>query len=95
MNYGNCLIPIMVLDILIRILFQRTDKLTEVEKAARAAFDKMLTDLQGDVMNEAAGSGNGESYWSSTENAAGNQAYWVRFGKSGADAGNKTATNVL
>ena len=69
------------------------DKLTEVEKAARAAFDKMLTDLQGDVMNEAAGSGNGESYWSSTENAAGNQAYWVRFGKSGADAGNKTATN--
>lgn len=55
----------------------------------------MLTDLQGDVMNEAAGSGNGESYWSSTENAAGNQAYWVRFGKSGADAGNKTATNRL
>ena len=53
----------------------------------------LLTDLQGDVMNEAAGSGNGESYWSSTENAAGNQAYWVRFGKSGADAGNKTATN--
>ena len=32
-------------------------------------------------------------YTSSTENAAGNQAYWVRFGKSGADAGNKTATN--
>ena len=30
------------------------DKLTEVEKAARAAFDKMLTDLQGDVINEAA-----------------------------------------
>ena len=69
------------------------DKLTEVEKAARAAFDKMLTDLQGDVINEAAGSGNGESYWSSTENAAGDKAYWVRFGKSGADAGNKTATN--
>ena len=71
------------------------DKLTEVEKAARAAFDKMLTDLQGDVINEAAGSGNGESYWSSTENAAGDKAYWVRFGKSGADAGNKTATNRL
>lgn len=69
------------------------DNLTEVEKAARAAFDKMLTDLQGDVINEASGSGNGESYWSSTENAAGNQAYWVRFGKSGADVGNKTATN--
>lgn len=69
------------------------DNLTEVEKTARAAFDKMLTDLQGDVINEASGSGNGESYWSSTENAAGNQAYWVRFGKSGADVGNKTATN--
>lgn len=69
------------------------DKLTEIEKAARAAFDKMLTDLQGDVINEAAGSGNGESYWSSTENAAGDKAYWVRFGKSGADIGNKTATN--
>lgn len=37
------------------------DKLTEVEKAARAAFDKMLTDLQGDVINEAAGSGNGKA----------------------------------
>ena len=69
------------------------DKLTEVEKTARAAFDKMLTDLQGDVMNGAADSNNGESYWSSTENVAGDKAHWVRFGKSGTDAGNKTATN--
>lgn len=69
------------------------DKLTEVEKTARAAFDKMLTELQGDAMNSAAGSGNGESYWSSTENTAGDKAYWVRFGKSGTDVGNKTATN--
>lgn len=69
------------------------DNLTEVEKAARAAFDKMLTDLQGDIINAGGSSGNGESYWSSTENAAGDKVYWVRFGKSGVDVGNKTATN--
>lgn len=68
------------------------NSLTEQEKAARAAFDLMLTTLQGDVMNAAEGTSNGESYWSSTENAAGDKAHWVRFGKSGSDAGAKTAT---
>lgn len=67
------------------------DKLTEVEKAARTAFDAMLVALQGDGLNAAAGSGNGDSYWSSTESDA-NKAYWVRFGKSGADAGAKNST---
>lgn len=46
------------------------DKLTEVEKAARAAFDKMLTDLQGDVMNEAAGSAMAKAIGRVQENAA-------------------------
>lgn len=68
------------------------NSLTEVEKAARAAFDKLLTDLQGNVINAADGSGNGDSYWSSTENEAGDKVHWVRFGKSGTDIGNKTAT---
>lgn len=69
------------------------NSLTETEKTARAAFDQMLTDLQGDVVNAAAGTDNGESYWSSTENAAGDKVSWIRFGKSGTDIGVKTATN--
>lgn len=68
-------------------------QITDAEKAARATFDKMLTDLQGDAMNTADGSSNGDSYWSSTENLTGDKAYWVRFGKSAADLGSKTSTS--
>lgn len=68
------------------------NSLSEKEKSSRTIFDEMLTALGGDIMNAASGTNNGESYWSSTENETGDKASWVRFGKSGADLGNKTAT---
>lgn len=69
------------------------NSLTDAEKSARSTFDKLLTDLQGDLMNTADGAANGDSYWSSTENSAGDKVYWVRFGKSGADVGAKNSTS--
>ena len=69
------------------------DKISDAEKAARAAFDKMLTDLEGEVINAAAENGNGESYWASTENEDGSKARYVRFGKYGMDFGAKTGTS--
>lgn len=69
------------------------DKISDTEKAARAAFDKMLTNLEGEVINAAAETGNGESYWASTENADGQKARYVRFGKYGMDFGAKTGTS--
>jgi hypothetical protein len=63
------------------------------EKAARAIFDQYLTDLGGTIINAAADTGNGESYWSSTENAAGTSARYVRFGKYAMDNGAKTGTS--
>lgn len=67
------------------------DAISDSEKTARAIFDKKLTDLGGTVINAAA-SGNGESYWASTENEAGDKARYVRFGKYGLDWGAKTGT---
>lgn len=67
------------------------DAISDSEKTARAIFDKKLTDLGGAVINAAA-SGNGESYWASTENDAGDKARYVRFGKYGLDWGAKTGT---
>lgn len=69
------------------------DKISDAEKTARVAFDKMLTDLQGEVINAAAETGNGESYWASTESADGQKARYVRFGKYGMDFGAKTGTS--
>ena len=40
--------------------------ISDTEKAARAMFDQYLTDLGGAVINAAADTGNGESYWAST-----------------------------
>ena len=56
------------------------DAISDREKQARAAFDKLLTDLGGTIINKAAATGNGDSYWSSTESDAEN-AWSVRFGK--------------
>lgn len=68
------------------------DAISDKEKQARAAFDKLLTDLGGTIINKAAGSGNGESYWSSTENEDGTKARYIRFGKWADDVGGKTGT---
>lgn len=53
--------------------------LTPDEKAARATFDGWLTAEGGEAMNTAE-SGNGQSYWSSTEYND-TYPYYVRFGK--------------
>ena len=69
------------------------NQISDAEKASRATFDKNLTDLGGAVINAAAENGNGESYWSSTENEDGQKARYVRFGKYGMDYGAKTGTS--
>lgn len=66
------------------------ETLTDPEKMARAAFDKMLTDLGGTVI-DATTSGNGQSYWSSTEYDEQN-SYGVRFGKYATDKWKKSGT---
>ncbi len=66
------------------------ETLTDPEKMARAAFDKMLTDLGGTVI-DATTSGNGQSYWSSTEYDHQN-SYGVRFGKYTSDKWKKSGT---
>lgn len=68
------------------------DAISDREKQARAAFDKLLTDLGGTIINKAAATGNGDSYWSSTENEDGTKARYIRFGKWAEDAGDKTKT---
>ena len=70
-----------------------SDQISDAEKASRSTFDKKLTDLGGAVINAAAENGNGESYWSSTENEDGQKARYVRFGKYGMDFGAKTGTS--
>lgn len=66
------------------------EALTDPEKMARAAFDKMLTDLGGTVI-DATTSGAGQSYWSSTEYDDQN-AYGVRVGKYLQDKWKKSGT---
>lgn len=66
------------------------EALSDPEKAARAAFDKLLTDLGGTVI-DATTSGNGQSYWSSTEHDEQN-AYGIRFGKYASDKWKKSGT---
>ena len=68
--------------------------LTGDENLARATFDKMLTDLGGTPMNEAAATDNGDSYWSSTETSDGASANYVRFGKYTLSSGKKSSTSV-
>ncbi len=57
--------------------------ISATEKAARAAFEKMISDLEGTAINAAAETANGDSYWTSTaeEDAGEYGAYYVRFGK--------------
>ena len=54
--------------------------ISPTEKAARAAWDKILTDNGGDVMNAQAETATGDSYYTSTEYSASN-VYYVRFGQ--------------
>lgn len=58
-------------------------KLSDEEKAARAAFDLSLTTYGGTAMNTASADENGDRYWSSTELVAGDKHYgsFMVFGK--------------
>lgn len=56
------------------------EAISDREKQARAAFDKLLTDLGGSIINHKAENDSGDSYWSSTESEA-EKAWVVRFGK--------------
>ena len=68
------------------------DGISDVEKAARAAFDIAVMSLVGGVkLNTAAGSANGDSAFSSTEKSA-KEAIYVRFGKRAAASATKTGT---
>ena len=68
------------------------DGISDVEKAARAAFDIAVMSLDGGVkLNTAAGSANGDSAFSSTE-ASLDKAYYVRFGKALCDKAVKNGT---
>lgn len=69
----------------------RPAAISDPEKQARAAFDKLLTDLGGTIINTADPEGSdGESYWSSTETEDGLYAYYIRFGKWADSSGKKS-----
>lgn len=54
--------------------------ISEYEKTARAAFDKLLTDNGGTALNTAAANNNGDAYLASTEASDAN-CHYLRFGK--------------
>lgn len=55
--------------------------ITDFEKANRAAWDLIVTNVGGTAMNTAAASSTGDSYWASRETSSGTNAFYVRFGK--------------
>ena len=68
------------------------DELPEEQKAARARFDELLTSNGGIAMNTAAGTENGDKYWTSTEQTYQGVVYGstFRFGKAYASGGGDT-----
>ena len=67
---------------------QQPGSISDAEKAARAAFDKLLTDNGGIALNTAGDAANGDQYITSTEvpesdgsTRPGQEVYSVRFGK--------------
>ena len=59
----------------------KPDAIKQEEKEARAAWDKILTDNGGDVMNEKADNTAGDSYFTSTEADDASKVFYVRFGQ--------------
>jgi len=66
--------------------------LTKAEKDARAAFDKVMTSIGGVLLNTAASTENGDSFWLCSENTAGTNAFYFRVGWPGYTHGAKTST---
>ena len=65
--------------------------ISAAEKAARKAFDDVMTSIGGVLINTAAESANGDSIWSCQEKDKDN-VYWLRYGKPGYDVGKKNGT---
>ncbi len=59
----------------------KPNAIKQEEKDARAAWDKILTDNGGDVMNAKAETTAGDSYFTSTEAEDATKVYYVRFGQ--------------
>lgn len=59
---------------------KKPNDITEEEKLARAAWDKILTDHQGVVMNLKDGASAGDEYMTSTEASDATKIYFVRIG---------------
>ena len=59
----------------------KPDAIKQEEKDARAAWDKILTDNGGDVMNVKADNTAGDSYFTSTEADDASKVFYVRFGQ--------------
>ncbi len=55
--------------------------ITDFEKANRAAWDRIVSNVGGTTMNEAASSSTGDTYWASRETSNGVNGFYVRFGK--------------
>ena len=55
--------------------------ITDFEKANRAAWDRVVSNAGGTIMNEAASSSTGDTYWACREASNGVNGFYVRFGK--------------
>ena len=55
--------------------------ITDFEKANRAAWDRVVSNAGGTIMNEAASSSTGDTYWACREASKGVNGFYVRFGK--------------
>ena len=66
--------------------------ITDAEKAARAAFDAVMDAIGGVRLNTMGESSAGDSIWLCSENSAGTNGWYFRFGSVGCSHGTKTST---
>lgn len=60
---------------------ENPNAITDFEKANRAAWDQVVAGAGGTVMNKAADSSTGDTYWACRESSNGQNGFYVRFGK--------------
>lgn len=68
------------------------DQISEAQRNAVKAFEKLIADNGGDPINSQAETANGDSIFSSTEVSSGAQVSYVRYGKVSNAGGGKTST---
>ena len=71
------------------------DSMTDVEKAARAKFDAVMTSIGGVLLNSQAGNKDGDSIWVCGENTAGTNGWWLRFGRPNYSHSTKTGLKYV